>query len=179
MAWRALAGLVFACVLLGSADAQAPALPVTLRVIAFDGGWNLPVWAAQRQGFFDAQGVAVQLSYTPSSANLVTGLFDGRYDIALATIDNFVAYQEGQGEAKIPDNPDFFAFMGVDSGFLAVMAVPVCEVLRATSRARTLSVDAMTTGLAFVLRDSSRGTGSARPTSASCAPARRPIAIAT
>ena len=46
--------------------AQTPATP--LRVIAFDGGWNLPVWAAQRQGFFEANGVAVQLAFTPNSA---------------------------------------------------------------------------------------------------------------
>ena len=101
-----------------------------VRVITFDGGWNLPMWAAQRQGFFEANGVAVQLSYTPNSAALVTGLFDGRYDIALATIDNFIAYQEGQGEAKIPDNPDLFAFIGGDSGFLSIMASPGGEVLR-------------------------------------------------
>ena len=45
----------------GSAEAQAPARPLApLRVISFDGGWNLPVWAAQRQGFFEANGVAVQ-----------------------------------------------------------------------------------------------------------------------
>ncbi len=52
-----------------TAAAQSPPVPPTpLRVIAFDGGWNLPVWAAQRQGFFEANGVAVQLAYTPNSA---------------------------------------------------------------------------------------------------------------
>src|SRR5215813_14888575 len=75
-----------------------PAAP--LRVIAFDGGWNLPVWAAQRQGFFEANGVSVQISWTPSSTYLISSLFDGKADIALALMDNYVAYQEGQGEAK-------------------------------------------------------------------------------
>ena len=121
-------------------------------MIAFDGGWNLALWAAQRQGFFEANGVAVQLSYTPNSAALVTGLLAGRYDIALATIDNFIAYQEGQGEAKIPDNPDLFAFMGGDGGFLSVMAAPSVKTF-AELKGKTLSVDAMTTGLAFVLRE--------------------------
>jgi len=101
------------------AQAQIP-----LRVIAFDGGWNLPIWAAQRQGFFDAQGVAVQLSYTPTSAFLVSALLEDRVDIAFAVFDNVVAYQEGQGEAKVPDNPDLFAFMGGDGGFLAIVAAP-------------------------------------------------------
>ncbi len=133
--------------------AQTPAPPpAPLRVITFDGGWNLPVWAAQRQGFFEANGVAVQLSYTPNSAALVTGLFDGRYDIALATIDNFIAYQEGQGEARIPEQPDLFAFLGGDGGFLSVMASPTVKSF-ADLKGKTLSVDAMTNGLAFVLRE--------------------------
>src|SRR5438876_9100785 len=139
----------FAMSVLGSiAQAQAPAFPppTPLRVIAFDGGWNLPIWAAQRQGFFEANGVAVQLSYTPSSAFLVQSLFDGKSDIALATIDNLIAYQEGQGEAKISDNPDLFAFMGGDGGFLSIMARPGTRDI-ADLKGKTLSVDAMTTGL--------------------------------
>ena len=95
-----------------------------LRVISFDGGWNLPVWAAQRQGLFEAQNVTVQLTYTPNSGFLVTSLLEGKFDIGLALVDNLVAYQEGQGEAKIPDDPDLFAFMGSDGGFLAVVAAP-------------------------------------------------------
>ena len=131
--------------------AQAPAL-TTLRVITFDGGWNLPIWAAQRQGLFEANGVAVQLSYTPSSASLIQSLFDGKSDIATAAIDNLVAYQEGQGEAKIPDNPDLFAFIGCDSGFATVVASPAIKSF-ADLKGKTVSVDAMTTGYAFVVRE--------------------------
>src|SRR5947209_8333902 len=79
------------------AQALTPAQTSTaLRVITFDGGWNLPLWAAQRQGFFEAQGLAVQLSYTPTSVFLVTAVLEGRADIAFAGFDNVVAYQEGQ-----------------------------------------------------------------------------------
>ena len=140
--------------LLGSAavaQAPPPAL-VPLRVITFDGGWNLPLWVAQRQGFFELQGLAVQISYTPSSAFLVTSLLDGKSDIALALIDNLVAYQEGQGEAKIGANPDLFAFMGSDGGFLSVVAAPGIKGF-ADLKGKTLSVDAMSTGAAFVLRE--------------------------
>jgi ABC-type nitrate/sulfonate/bicarbonate transport system substrate-binding protein len=137
----------------GIVQAQPAPKPLQpLSVITFDGGWNLPLWAAQRQGFFEAAGVAVQLHYTPNSAALITGLFDGRYHIALATIDNFIAYQEGQGEAKIPDQPDLFAFLGGDGGFLSVMAAPAVKSF-ADLKGKTLSVDAMTNGLAFVLRE--------------------------
>jgi ABC-type nitrate/sulfonate/bicarbonate transport system substrate-binding protein len=148
--------LGFAIGVLGSiAQAQAPPAsppPTPLRVMAFDGGWNLPIWAAQRQGFFEADGVAVQLSYTPSSAFLVQSLFDGKSDIATAAIDNLIAYQEGQGEARIPDNPDLFAFIGCDSGFATVVAAPAIKTFAAL-KGKTISVDAMTTGYAFVVRE--------------------------
>ena len=126
--------------------------PVPLRVIAFDGGWNLPVWAAQRQGFFEANGVSVQISWTPSSAYLISALLDDKFEVALAGIDNLVAYQEGQGEAKIPDNPDLFAFLGNDSGFASVVAAPAITKF-SELKGKTVSVDAMTTGYAFVVRE--------------------------
>lgn len=139
--------------IVGTAVAQQPGPPPKpVRVISFDGGWNLPVWIGQRQGFFEANGVAVQIAYTPNSGFLVSALLDGRYDLALALIDNLVAYQEGQGEAKIPDNPDLVAFMGGDGGFLSVVAQPSVKSF-ADLKGKTLSVDAMTTGAAFVLRE--------------------------
>jgi ABC-type nitrate/sulfonate/bicarbonate transport system substrate-binding protein len=137
----------------GSADAQAPARPLApLRIISFDGGWNLPVWAAQRQGFFEANGVSVQLTYTPSSGFLIASLFDGRQDIALALMDNLIAYQEGQGEVQIAEPPDLVAILGGDGGFLSVVAAPGVRTFT-DLKGKTLSVDALTTGAAFVLRE--------------------------
>jgi hypothetical protein len=72
--------------------------------------------AAQRNG--SPGRTAVQLAYTPSSGFLVASVLDGKSDIAFAAIDNVIAYQEGQGEAKVADNPDLFAFMGGDGGFI-------------------------------------------------------------
>ncbi|HEY1459659.1 MAG TPA: ABC transporter substrate-binding protein [Casimicrobiaceae bacterium] len=132
--------------------AQTPA-PTPVRVITFNGGWDLPLWAAQRQGFFESNGVDVRVAYTPSSDVLVAGLFDGRYDIALATIDNFVAYQEGQADVRIADaTTDLVSFMGGDGGFLSVVSAPGVKTF-ADLRGKTLSVDAMGNGLAFVLRE--------------------------
>ncbi len=144
---RAFALALLACLTTVIANAQTP-----LRVIAFDGGWNLPVWAAQRQGFFESNGVTVQLSYTPNSVFLITSLLDGKFDIGLAGIDNIVAYQEGQGEAKIADNPDLFAFLGNDSGFASIVAAPNVKSF-ADLKGKTVSVDAMTTGYAFMVRE--------------------------
>ncbi|MEP7058694.1 MAG: ABC transporter substrate-binding protein [Caldimonas sp.] len=149
-----LLGFLFACCVAAAAPAQAQTPPAreNLRVITFDGGWNLPLWAAQRQGFFEANGVSVQHSYTPDSAFLMTSLLAGRFDIGLALIDNLVAYQEGQVETKLAEPPDLFAFMGGDGGFLSLVAGPSIRTV-ADLKGKTLSVDAMTTGAAFVLRE--------------------------
>ena len=141
------------CLIAASTGAQAPAGTLApVRVISFDGGWNLPIWAAQRQGFFEANGIAVQTTYTPSSGFLIASLFDGRQDIALALMDNLIAYQEGQGEVKLSERPDLVAILGGDGGFLSVVAAPGVKSF-ADLKGRTLSVDAMTTGAAFVLRE--------------------------
>jgi len=142
----------FALAVVASLVALAVQAQTPLRVITFDGGWNLPVWAAQRQGFFEANGVTVTLSYTPTSVYLITALLDAKFDIALALMDNVVAYQEGQGEARVADNPDLFAFLGGDGGFAVLVAAPAVNSVAAL-KGKTVSVDAMTTGLAFVARD--------------------------
>jgi ABC-type nitrate/sulfonate/bicarbonate transport system substrate-binding protein len=133
------------------AHAQAQSLQ-TLRVIVFPGGFNLPLWAAERQGFFEQNGLRVIVTPTPNSTFQMQGLAEGRFDIAMTALDNVVAYQEGQGEAKIPDNPDMFAFMGSDNGFLSLVGAQGIKSIQEL-KGKTLSVDAMTTGYAFVLRE--------------------------
>jgi ABC-type nitrate/sulfonate/bicarbonate transport system substrate-binding protein len=125
-----------------------------LRVIAFEGGFNLPIWVGQRQGFFERNGVNVNLSFTPNSLFLINSLFENKSDIALASFDNVVAYQEEQGETNSRDHskPDLFAFMGGDNGFLSLVAAPGIRTF-SDLRGKTASVDAMTTGFAFALRE--------------------------
>ena len=126
---------------------QAPSQ--VLSVVVFPGGFNLPLWAAERQGFFEQNGVRVVLAPTPSSTSQMQGLAEGRFDIAMTAIDNLIAYREGQGEAKV-DGPDLIAFMGSDNGFLRLVSVPEVKSF-GDLRGKTLSVDALTTGYAFVL----------------------------
>lgn len=134
------------------AQAPAPAALKPLHILAFDGGWNLPMWVAERNGLFEAQGLDVDLKYTPTSGYLVVSVLTGKADIAFAAIDNVIAYQEGQGEAKIPEQPDLFAFMGGDGGFISIVAAPGVTSV-AGLKGKTVSVDAMTTGFAFVVRE--------------------------
>jgi ABC-type nitrate/sulfonate/bicarbonate transport system substrate-binding protein len=123
----------------------------SVSVVVFPGGFNLPLWAAQRQGFFERNGIAVTLTDTPSSTFQIQGLAEGRFDIAMTAFDNVVAYEEGQGEAEIAPDAELFAFMGSDNGFLSVVGG---KGIRSFDdlKGRKLSVDALSTGYAFVLR---------------------------
>jgi ABC-type nitrate/sulfonate/bicarbonate transport system substrate-binding protein len=57
---------------------------------------------------------------------------------------------EGQGEAKTETEPDLIVFMGGDNGFLCLVGTPEIKSI-AGLKGRTVSVDALTTGYAFVL----------------------------
>ncbi len=142
-----------AAVLPGCAITPAtPATPLPVNVISFGGGFNLPLWAAREQGFFAANGLAATLHITPDSKQLFSGLMDGRYQFAITAFDNIVAYQEGQGEVSFNPPSDFFAFMGSDDGFLSLVAVPEVRSI-ADLRGKTISVDAMSNGFSFALRE--------------------------
>ncbi len=123
----------------------------TLEVIVFPGGFNWPIWAAQEKGFFDKHGVKLNITPTPNSQYQLKNLIEGKYDIAMTAIDNVIAYSEGQGATKTEVEPDIFAFMGGDNGFLRLIAVPEVKTI-ADLRGKQVSVDALTTGYAFVLR---------------------------
>jgi ABC-type nitrate/sulfonate/bicarbonate transport system substrate-binding protein len=156
-----VSALCLACCAGGSSGTRAPASPKsttapaappplqTVNLIVFPGGFNWPIWVARDKGFFAQQGIEVRITPTPSSVFQLTNLIDGKFDIAMTAIDNLIAYREGQGEVP-KEGPDLFAFMGGDNGFLRLVTVPEVKSYR-DLRGKTLSVDAMTTGYAFVL----------------------------
>lgn len=131
------------------APARAQALP-QITVNVFPGGFNWPSFVAREKGFFEHNGIQVALQFTPNSVAQMTGLAQGKFDIAITAVDNIVAYVEGQGEAPIGPQPEFFAFMGSDSGFLNLVVTPDIHSF-SDLKGKTLSVDARTTGYAFVL----------------------------
>jgi ABC-type nitrate/sulfonate/bicarbonate transport system substrate-binding protein len=145
--FRLTAGLI--ALLLVSCTTAPPAPPKPVNLIVFPGGFNWPVWVAQEKGLFAKNGIEVRITPTPSSVFQLTNLIDGKFDIAMTAIDNLIAYREGQGE--VPKlGPDLFAFMGGDNGFLRLVTVPEVKSF-GDLRDKTLSVDALTTGYAFVL----------------------------
>jgi ABC-type nitrate/sulfonate/bicarbonate transport system substrate-binding protein len=121
-----------------------------LNVIVFPGGFNLPIWAGMHIGAFARQKLDIALHFTTNSMQQLSGLVRGDWEIGLTAFDNVVAYQEGQGEAALDRDPDLFVFMGGDSSFLSLAVQP--EIVGyADLRGKMLSVDALTTGFAFVL----------------------------
>jgi ABC-type nitrate/sulfonate/bicarbonate transport system substrate-binding protein len=138
-------------ILLGSVDIQASNSREVVRVMAFPGAFNWPIWAGMELGFFEAEGISVELDYTSSSKQQFLAVMNGEQDIIMTAIDNVVAYRDHFGEAALPEPSDVVTFMGGDNGFLSLVAQP-----RVTSYddlvGTRLAVDAMTTGYAFVLR---------------------------
>jgi ABC-type nitrate/sulfonate/bicarbonate transport system substrate-binding protein len=119
-----------------------------LEVNVFAGGANWPLFVAQEKGLFAANGLAVKITPTPNSVELIRGLMEGKFDIAMTTFDNVVAYQEGQGEVVLASSPDLFAFMGGINSALRFIVNPDIKSY-ADLRGKTLGVDAVTTGYAL------------------------------
>jgi ABC-type nitrate/sulfonate/bicarbonate transport system substrate-binding protein len=129
-----------------------------ITVNVFPGGFNWGIYVAQHRGLFARNGLRVVVQETPNSVAQMTALSAGACDIAMTAVDNIVAYVEGQGEAPIGPQPEFFAFVGSDTGFLSLVAGGGIRSI-SELRGRILSVDAMTTGYAFVLFEILRRNG--------------------
>jgi ABC-type nitrate/sulfonate/bicarbonate transport system substrate-binding protein len=123
---------------------------VRVRVSVFPGGFNWPLFVGRQKGFFARRDLDVEVQATAGSVQQMSDFATGRFEIAMTGFDNIVAYVEGDGEAPIGAQPDFFAFLGSDDSFLSIVASPGIEDA-AHLRGKEIAVDAATTGYAFVL----------------------------
>ena len=123
-----------------------------LDLICFPGAPNLPIFAALQFGFFADAGVDVRLETTPSSTYQIENLARGAFRIGGTAFDNVVAYREGQGAVKLDEPPDLFAFMGATRIELSFVVAPDIETYE-DLRGRSVALDALATGFAFVLYD--------------------------
>jgi ABC-type nitrate/sulfonate/bicarbonate transport system substrate-binding protein len=121
-----------------------------IKIIAFPGAPNLPVFAALEQGFFAQEGLDVSLSTTPSSVYQIEQFHAGEFDLAFTAFDNIVAYQEGQGAAKLNGPTDFRVIMGATQVELSAVVAPDIGSA-ADLKGKSLALDAVGTGFAFVL----------------------------
>jgi ABC-type nitrate/sulfonate/bicarbonate transport system substrate-binding protein len=120
-----------------------------IELICFPGAPNLPIFVAQKMGWFEKNGVSVNLTTTPNSAFQAENLASGKFQIAGTAFDNVVAYQEGQGAVALKDT-DFFAFMGATQVELAFITQPDVKTY-ADVKGKVLALDALSTGFAFAL----------------------------
>jgi ABC-type nitrate/sulfonate/bicarbonate transport system substrate-binding protein len=121
-----------------------------LKITAFPGASNWPLWAGNRLGMFAANGIELHLEPTTNSRKMARDLHHGEADIAMTSIDNVVAYVTGQGEETLQGKVDFAAFLGLDDGLLSLMARPGIGSVQELA-GKVVAVDAPTTGFAFVL----------------------------
>lgn len=121
-----------------------------IRVIAFPGAPNLPVFAALERGYFVDEGLAVSLTTTPSSVFQIEKFHAGEFDLAFTAFDNVVAYTEGMGAVALSNADDFRVIMGATQVELSAVVSP--DVRSAADlRGKSLALDAVGTGFAFVL----------------------------
>ena len=86
---RLLAAIAAAFALVSPHHARAKDTKLTIMV--FVGIQNLPLFAAQSQGFFTKRGLDVDIKIAPGSEVLRQGLADGKWQIVHTAFDNAVA----------------------------------------------------------------------------------------
>jgi ABC-type nitrate/sulfonate/bicarbonate transport system substrate-binding protein len=126
------------------------AMPDTVNVIAFPGAPNLPVFVAKEFGLFEQNGINVEFTTTPSSLFQFEQLSAGAFQIAMTAFDNVVAYRQGQGPANLAGAHDFHAIMGATQIELSFVVAPEITSYR-DLKGRSIALDALATGFAFVL----------------------------
>jgi len=122
-----------------------------LTIMVFQGMQNLPLLAAQSQGFFARRNLNVDVRIAPDSDELREGLAHGRYQIVHAGVDNAVAMAE---VAKI----EIAIVMGGDNGFNRLIVQPDIKAY-ADLRGKTVIVDAPDTAFAFLMYEMLRKNG--------------------
>lgn len=123
-----------------------------LRLSIFSNYGTVPLQIAVAHGFFKDAGLTVEIEPTTSSIDQMTGIIDGRFDIAATAIDNIIAYNCGQGAAPTTTVPDLKVFLGSASYRLPFVVAP--DILTfGDLKGRTIAVDALSTGFAFLLRE--------------------------
>lgn len=123
----------------------------SVRICTFGGASSLPLFVAQQLGFFDSNGLEIEITVTAGSDELMRGLLDGTFAVVHAAPDNFVAWRD-RTEAEV------VAWIGGTSGPVRLIAEPT--VGRISDLAgRSIAVDARASGFVSVLRKLLRAGG--------------------
>lgn len=128
-----------------------PMTPATLRVNVFPGSSNLPLLAAIDQGFMARRGLSIEIQNTHNSDDQRNGLAAGRFEIALAAVDNALAMVEAAKH-------DVVIVSGGDASMNEFMVRPEIGSI-ADLRGKTLAVDAPNTAYALVAKKILKNNG--------------------
>src|SRR5258708_3321266 len=110
--------MMFAGIAVCAFGFEGPALAQTsLKVMVFPSLANLPIYVADRKGFYTERGLAVEVLHTPNSDVLRNGLAKGEHQIVHAAVDNAVAMAE---VAKV----DIVVFLGVNVRCISLFLRP-------------------------------------------------------
>jgi len=125
---------------------------VNLKLSIFSNYGTVPLQIAVEHGFFEELDLSVDITPTTSSIEQMTGVIDGRYDMAATAIDNIIAYNCGQGAAPTDTTPNLKVFLGSASYRLPFVVAPGIKTFEDLAGS-TIAVDALSTGFAFLLRE--------------------------
>ena len=143
MSYRRIGIFVASSLLLAAVTAFAHADDRKIAVMVFRGVQNLPLLAAQAQGFFAKRGLAVDMKIAPSAAELPLGLADGRWQIIHSAADNAV------GIATV-NKLDVALVIGGDNAFNHLIVQPDIAS-PADLRGKTIVLDTANSGYAYLL----------------------------
>ena len=138
-----LAAIVAGFVLVSPHHARA--VDTRLTIMVFVGIQNLPLFAAQSQGFFAKRGLDVDMKIAPGSEVLREGLANGKWQIVHTAFDNAVAMAD---VAKV----DVVGVIGGDNSFNHLIVQPEIGSVK-DLRGKTVVLDALNTAYAFQLYD--------------------------
>lgn len=89
-----LVAVLAGCAAIAPTASPPPNDPVTLRINVFQGSSNIPIYMAMERGDFARRGITPVLQFTPNSTQQREGLTTGKFEIAVAAVDNAVAVIE-------------------------------------------------------------------------------------
>ena len=122
-----------------------------ITVNTFPGVTNLPIFAAEQNGFLAKYRLSVNLAFTPNSRAQRDGLEKGDYQIIQTAADNSIAMVE-------LDNASAAIVAGGDNGFNHIVVQPEINRL-ADVRGKTVVVDAPNTAFALLLYKALKESG--------------------
>jgi ABC-type nitrate/sulfonate/bicarbonate transport system substrate-binding protein len=146
-----LTTLLAGCAALAPLAPPPPNDPVTLRINVFRGSSNIPIYMAIERGDFARRGIKPELQFTPNSTQQREGLAAGKFEIAVAAVDNAVAVIEVAKQNAV-------IVAGGDGGMNEMMVRP--DITRAADvRGKTFVVDAPNTAYALIGRKIFKNAG--------------------